>query len=93
MIVTFEVDDGVDFGKESERPVEVFNLLGEKYLELTPAGEGRDPGDSHPARAHRVAYDIVGVFGDLTTTTEEIDRDDARPGARRRVDDEDPGRP
>src|SRR6476619_53858 len=32
VLVTFEVDHGVEFGKESKASVEVLNLLGEKYL-------------------------------------------------------------
>ena len=39
--VTFEVDHGVEFGKDSQASVEVLNLLGEKYLDLTPAGSGQ----------------------------------------------------
>jgi len=75
VIVRFEVDHGVEFGKDSEASIEVLNLLGEKYLELTPAGEGQLAEDTPiPVDRTESAYDIVGVFGDLTTTTEEIDR-------------------
>lgn len=74
VLVTFEVDHGVEFGDESEASVEVLNLLGEKYLELTPAGTGQlGEGDTIPKDRTHSAYDIVGVFGDLTTTTERID--------------------
>ncbi len=76
VVVKFEVDDGVEFGKESRASVEVFNLLGEKFLQLTPAGDGQmDPGDTIPLDRTEAAYDIVGVLGDLTTTTEDIDKD------------------
>jgi phospholipid/cholesterol/gamma-HCH transport system substrate-binding protein len=76
VVVKFEVDHGVEFGKESQATVEVLNLLGEKYLELTPAGEGQLAEDTPiPLERTESAYDIVGVFGDLTETTEEIDRD------------------
>ena len=76
VLVTFEVDHGVEFGNESEASVEVLNLLGEKYLELTPAGTGQlGEGDVIPQDRTSSAYDIVGVFGDLTTTTERIDTD------------------
>ena len=75
VIVRFEIDHGVEFGKESEASIEVLNLLGEKYLELTPAGDGQLAEDTPiPLDRTESAYDIVGVFGDLTTTTEEIDR-------------------
>jgi phospholipid/cholesterol/gamma-HCH transport system substrate-binding protein len=74
--VTFEVDHGVELGTESEASVEVLSLLGEKYLELTPAGKGDlDPDDTIPVGRTSSAYDIVAAFGDLTTTTERIDTD------------------
>jgi phospholipid/cholesterol/gamma-HCH transport system substrate-binding protein len=76
VIVTFEVDNDVDFGPDSRASVEVLNLLGEKYLELTPAGDGQlEKGGTIPLDHTESAYDIVGVFGDLTTTTERIDTD------------------
>lgn len=74
VIVTFEVDRGVEFGTESTASIEVLNLLGEKYLDLTPAGPGQlSEDDPIPVERTESAYDIVGVFGDLTTTTERID--------------------
>ncbi|ANH39912.1 mce related protein [Nocardioides dokdonensis FR1436] len=74
VLVTFEVENGVDFGEDSRASVEVLNLLGEKYLELVPAGSGQlAQDDVIPLERTQSAYDIVGVFGDLTTTTEDID--------------------
>jgi phospholipid/cholesterol/gamma-HCH transport system substrate-binding protein len=74
VLVTFEVDHGVEFGKQSRASVEVLNLLGEKYLELTPAGPGQlDEDEVIPVERTQSAYDIVGVLGDLSTTTEDID--------------------
>jgi phospholipid/cholesterol/gamma-HCH transport system substrate-binding protein len=74
VVVSFEVDDGVEFGTESGASIEVLNLLGEKFLDLTPEGSGQLEEDSViPASRTSSAYDIVGVFGDLTTTTEGID--------------------
>jgi len=76
VLVKFEVDSDVEFGTESRASVEVLNLLGEKYLNLTPAGEGQQSEDEPiPVSRTQSAYDIVGVFSDLTTTTEEIDKD------------------
>jgi phospholipid/cholesterol/gamma-HCH transport system substrate-binding protein len=76
VVVTFEVDNGVEFGTESSASIEVLNLLGEKYLDLAPAGSGQlGEDDVIPVDRTRSAYDIVGVFGDLTTTTERIDTD------------------
>ncbi|KQY64140.1 MULTISPECIES: MCE family protein [unclassified Nocardioides] len=74
VLVTFEVDHGVEFGRESRASVQVLNLLGEKYLELTPAGPGQlDTDDVIPVSRTKAAYDIVGVLGDLTDTTARID--------------------
>ena len=76
VLVTFEVDNDVEFGTESRASVEVLNLLGEKYLQLDPARPDQQPEDEPiPLDRTDSAYDIVGVFGDLTTTTEEIDTD------------------
>ncbi|HWJ10759.1 MAG TPA: MlaD family protein [Nocardioides sp.] len=74
--VKFEVDGDVEFGKESKASIEVLNLLGEKFLNLEPVGEGQLAADGTiPLERTESAYDIVGVFSDLTTTTEEIDTD------------------
>ena len=55
VVVTFEVDDGVELGETTGASVEVLNLLGEKYLKLSPDGDGRAlRGRRDPARAHRV---------------------------------------
>ncbi|MFC7496218.1 MULTISPECIES: MCE family protein [unclassified Nocardioides] len=76
VVVTFEVDNGVEFGTDSRASIEVLNLLGEKFLDLEPAGSGQlDEDDVIPVERTQSAYDIVGVFGDLTTTTERIDTD------------------
>ncbi|CAM3203357.1 MlaD family protein [Nocardioides dubius] len=77
VVVEFEVDGDVEFGKESRAAVKVLNLLGEKYLELIPAGPGQIPKDGTiPIERTEAAYDIVGVLGDLTGTTERINTDD-----------------
>jgi len=74
VVVDFTVDGGVDFGPDSAVSVEVLNLLGEKYLELTPDGGGRmEAGGTIPEERTESGYDIVGVLSDLTTTTEDID--------------------
>ncbi len=76
VMVTFDIDKGVDFGPESRASIEVLNLLGEKYLDLQPAGEGQMAENAViPLDRTESAYDIVGVFSDLTTTTERIDTD------------------
>jgi phospholipid/cholesterol/gamma-HCH transport system substrate-binding protein len=74
VLVSFEVDHGVEFGKDSEAHVEVLSLLGEKYLNLVPDGGGQlDQDTPIPLARTSASYDIVGVFTDLTETTEQID--------------------
>jgi phospholipid/cholesterol/gamma-HCH transport system substrate-binding protein len=75
VVVKFEIDDGdVDFGADSKASIEVLNLLGEKFLDVTPEGDGRlESGGTIPLENTEAAYDIVGVFGDLATTVEDID--------------------
>jgi phospholipid/cholesterol/gamma-HCH transport system substrate-binding protein len=74
VLVGFEVDGDVAFGEESRASIEVYNLLGEKYLQLTPSGDGQlASGNTIPVERTESAYDIVNVLGDLTTTTEDID--------------------
>src|SRR4051794_39498244 len=76
VLVTFDVDNGVELGQESRASVEVLNLLGEKYLNVQPAGAGELASDDViPTDRTESAYDIVGVFSDLTRTTERIDTD------------------
>lgn len=75
VVVTFELDPEITLGKQSTAAIEVKSLLGEKYLNVVPAGEeDLDPGGRIPRERTRAAYDIVDVFGDLTATTEQIDK-------------------
>jgi phospholipid/cholesterol/gamma-HCH transport system substrate-binding protein len=73
VMVDFRVKNGYQFGSQSKASVEVLNLLGEKYLNLEPAGGGQlDTDDPIPTARTESAYDIVGVLTDLTKTTEGI---------------------
>jgi phospholipid/cholesterol/gamma-HCH transport system substrate-binding protein len=71
--VDFDVK-GVELGKKSRAGVEVLNLLGEKYLEITPAGTGSmASGATIPLSRTDTSYDIVATLSELTTRTEDID--------------------
>lgn len=73
-IVKFELDGDFDLGSDTTASIEVLNLLGEKFLDVVPAGDGElESGGMIPIDRTDSAYDIVGVFSDLTTTTEAID--------------------
>jgi phospholipid/cholesterol/gamma-HCH transport system substrate-binding protein len=73
--VNFEVHKA-EFGKDTKASVEVLNLLGTKYLNLTPAGPGQMPhGSTIPLDRTRTTYDVVSTLSQLTTTTEQLDTD------------------
>ena len=60
-------------GDKTQASVQVLNLLGEKYLELTPKGSGEmEGGDTVPVSRTNGSYDIVATLSELTTTTEAI---------------------
>jgi len=75
--VTIDFDvHGAEFGPETKASVEVLNLLGTKYLNLVPAGDGKMPGGSTiPISRTRTTYDVVSTLDELTTTTEQLDTD------------------
>ena len=73
VVVSFSVED-TEIGHRSEAMIGVLNLLGEKYLDITPqGGEALDAGSRIPLARTTAGSDIVGTFGDLTETTEQID--------------------
>jgi phospholipid/cholesterol/gamma-HCH transport system substrate-binding protein len=73
--VNFEVH-GADFGTKTRASVEVLNLLGTKFLNLTPDGPGQmDDGSTIPVSRTRTTYDVVSTLDRLTTTTEQLDTD------------------
>jgi phospholipid/cholesterol/gamma-HCH transport system substrate-binding protein len=73
--VNFDVR-GADFGTSTRASVEVLNLLGTKYLNLTPAGPGQmADGSTIPIDRTHTTYDVVSTLNQLTTTTEQLDTD------------------
>jgi phospholipid/cholesterol/gamma-HCH transport system substrate-binding protein len=73
--VNFEVHDA-ELGPETSASVEVLNLLGTKYLNLVPEGDGElARGATIPLSRTRTTYDVVSTLNQLTTTTEQLDTD------------------
>jgi phospholipid/cholesterol/gamma-HCH transport system substrate-binding protein len=71
--VDFDVKDA-ELGRKTRASVQVLNLLGEKYLELTPVGSGKmKDGATIPVERTDSSYDIVATLSELTTRTEDID--------------------
>lgn len=73
--VTFRIKGDPELGARTGASVRIKTILGAKYLALEPKGSGRlKPGSEIPLSRTVPAYDVVAAFSDLTTTTEQIDK-------------------
>ncbi|MET1060507.1 MAG: MCE family protein [Nocardioides sp.] len=74
--VTFKVESGVQFGKDSGASIRIKTLLGSMYLALEPAGSGQLAEESTiPVDRTTSPYDVVEAFAGLADTSEKIDTD------------------
>jgi phospholipid/cholesterol/gamma-HCH transport system substrate-binding protein len=73
--VTVDFDaKGVELGSRTTASVQVLNLLGEKFLEVSPEGSGTMKSNATiPLSRTSAGYDIVSTLSTLTTRTETID--------------------
>ncbi len=75
VVADFDVK-GAKLGRSTRASVEVKSLLGEKFLNITPKGSGTlDAGATIPLSRTDVTADIVGTLGQLTTQTEQTDKE------------------
>jgi len=75
VLVDFTVED-TRVGPASTAAVGIKTLLGEKYLELQPAGDGQlDPSDPIPLSRTKTPYQLQEVFDKLSGTVRDIDTD------------------
>jgi phospholipid/cholesterol/gamma-HCH transport system substrate-binding protein len=72
VLVDFTVRDGVELGDRTEAAIKTETVLGTKYLELTPRGEG-SLGGPIPLERTKSPYDLTDALGDLTTTISGLD--------------------
>jgi phospholipid/cholesterol/gamma-HCH transport system substrate-binding protein len=76
VVITFDLDDDVRLGDQTTATVGSGSLLGDKVLKVVSQGPGRVPdGATIPLSRTTSAYDVVDAFADLTTTTEDLDKD------------------
>jgi phospholipid/cholesterol/gamma-HCH transport system substrate-binding protein len=73
--VAFTVSNGgVHLGKETRASIQIFTLLGNKYLALEPRGSGRWPRSKElPLSQTTSPYDVEPAFQDLTRAAGQID--------------------
>lgn len=67
VLVTFKIDGDVRIGDRSEAAVKTKSLLGTKYLEVTPRGDGWQDG-TIPLDRTTPAYQLPDALGDLSAT-------------------------
>ncbi|MCK8675106.1 MCE family protein [Rhodococcus sp. HM1] len=73
VVVTMKIDNGVPLGADTRASIKLTTLLGARYIELRPAGEGDIPDDRIPLAHTEVPYDLMEVLADATTTFEQVD--------------------
>jgi phospholipid/cholesterol/gamma-HCH transport system substrate-binding protein len=72
VLVDFTVRDGVELGDRTEAAIKTETVLGTKFLELTPRGDGALAGPI-PLERTKSPYDLPDALGDLTTTISALD--------------------
>jgi phospholipid/cholesterol/gamma-HCH transport system substrate-binding protein len=72
VLVDFTVRDGVELGDRTEAAIKTETVLGTKFLELTPRGDG-SLGGPIPLERTKSPYDLPDALGDLTTTISALD--------------------
>ncbi|MGN5238135.1 MCE family protein [Rhodococcus sp. SJ-3] len=73
VIVEMKIDNGVNLGADTVASIKLTTLLGSRYVELRPAGEGSIPDKRIRLSNTVVPYDLQAVLADATTTFEQVD--------------------
>lgn len=72
--VAFTVKTGVPLGRETAAHIKIGSVLGQKYLDLQPAGGGRLPaGATIPESRTTTPYTLLGALGDLSRDVQQTD--------------------
>jgi phospholipid/cholesterol/gamma-HCH transport system substrate-binding protein len=72
--VAFTVKKGVSLGRATAAHIKIGSVLGQKYLDLQPAGGGRLPsGATIPESRTTTPYTLLGALGDLSQDVQQID--------------------
>ena len=72
VLVDFTVRDGVELGAQTEAAIKTETVLGTKFLEVTPRGDGNLDG-TIPLERTTSPYDLPSALGDLTSTISALD--------------------
>jgi len=72
--VSFDVDDDVRLGRDTGATIRIKTVLGQKYLALTPQGDGRLAGDAEiPLSRTASPFDVVQAVTGLAEQFQQID--------------------
>ncbi len=74
VLVDFELQEDIRLGDRTEAAIKTKSLLGSKFLEIVPRGEGQQEG-AIPSDRTRPAYQLPDALGDLTSTISGLDTD------------------
>jgi phospholipid/cholesterol/gamma-HCH transport system substrate-binding protein len=81
VLVTFDVDPGVELGERTEAAIKTKSLLGAKVLEVTPRGEGQLSAPI-PIEHTTPPYQLPDALGELTTTISGLNTDQVSESLR-----------
>ncbi|MGW4368540.1 MCE family protein [Nocardia takedensis] len=73
VLVTLSVDADVPLGARTGAAIKLTTLLGARYIELRPAGEGSLPAHRITLEQTEVPYDLQRALENATVTLEQID--------------------
>lgn len=73
VIMSFEVDDQVPVGDRTRLAVKLATLLGGRYVELQPAGNGSPPDDRIPLAQTIVPFDLPQTFEAAGPALDDLD--------------------
>lgn len=73
--VKFNVGNGVRVGDATRAAIKLTTLLGRRYIELSPAGEGELPSHTIGLANTSVPYNLQDTLADATSTFEAVDAD------------------
>lgn len=72
VLVTFDVEDDVRLGEQTEANIRTKSLLGAKVLEVTPRGDG-ELAEPIPLQRTESPYQLPDALGDLSATIDGLD--------------------
>ncbi|MBD0862506.1 MCE family protein [Gordonia sp. zg691] len=73
VVVSMKIDGDVDLGADTKAAIKLTTLLGSRYVEIQPAGNGDIPDDVIPLANTTVPYDLQTALANATTTFEQVD--------------------